>query len=187
MLTSFALTPSAETVAALFGAARSRGMGWRPSSWFQPKRKILIVRSFGDAGAREVITASWGFVPAWHDGELEPLSQVGIRRVETNGLFRDALRHGRCLIPMSAPAVPGALPDALGSAPVVAAAALASIRLVDGHERVSVALLTAEAAAGTGERHGLPALLDTAGRAAWLDPHASTAGALAGLRAAVSH
>src|ERR1700712_1567986 len=104
MRSRFALTETPDRLAAVFGATASSTTGWKPSYKFGPARKIIIVRdkprSAAGESARELITASWGFTPVWHSGEVPPTIRVGMERLAQNGYFRDAFLQRRCLVPM---------------------------------------------------------------------------------------
>src|ERR1700712_1558145 len=103
MRSRFALTETPDRLAAVFGATASSTTGWKPSYKFGPARKIIIVRNKPllepQPAVRELITASWGFPPTWHSGELPPIIRVGMERLGSNGYFREAFVHRRCLVP----------------------------------------------------------------------------------------
>jgi putative SOS response-associated peptidase YedK len=70
----------------------------RPRFNIAPSQTIPIVRV--DDGQRIIALAQWGFVPAWTKGKpkLRPVN-ARAETVATSGMFREAFRRRRCLIP----------------------------------------------------------------------------------------
>jgi len=71
----------------------------RPRWNVAPSNRMPIVR-MDDEGMRELAIARWGFIPSWAK-ELPKLQPINVRAetVTTNGMFRQAFAHRRCLVP----------------------------------------------------------------------------------------
>lgn len=71
----------------------------RPGWNIAPARKILAL--LGSDGGRELAGLSWGFVPRWAR-DLDGPKPINARAdtVFAKPMFRDAIRHRRCLIPV---------------------------------------------------------------------------------------
>lgn len=102
----FTQADRAESIARAFGAMIPAGLEPPRPSWnVAPSRDALVVAS---AGAREsgpagrrLIRATWGFLPSWARNPLVGARPINAR-IETAAqkpFYRDALKHGRCLIP----------------------------------------------------------------------------------------
>ncbi|MCU1477498.1 MAG: response-associated peptidase [Subtercola sp.] len=179
MRSRFALTETPDRLAAAFGATASSTTGWKPSYKFGPARKIIIVRDQsrqpGDACTRELVTASWGFTPVWHSGEVPPTLRVGMERLAQNGFFRDAFLQRRCLVPMLGFYDWQTRPNGTvqsyfvrGEGTVLAAMGIYNVRESKGRQRLSVTLVTRDTGATGDDR--VPSILGEAEWNDWLDP-----------------
>ncbi|HWV58984.1 MAG TPA: SOS response-associated peptidase [Longimicrobiales bacterium] len=73
---------------------------WEPRYNIAPSQPVPIVTL--EDGARVARLASWGFLPAWaRDPNGRRPINARSETVATNGMFRNAFRHRRCLIPMT--------------------------------------------------------------------------------------
>jgi putative SOS response-associated peptidase YedK len=64
-----------------------------------PSHLVPIIR-LNEKGERELTKATWGFIPHWSkERPKKPSHNARCETVATNGMFRDAFAHGRCLIP----------------------------------------------------------------------------------------
>lgn len=84
-----------------FGAAAPDG--YAPNGDLRPTDQLAVVRRGGSG--REAVLARWGLIPAWHRGSVREWKAATINArsedVESTPTFRGALRHGRCLVPLS--------------------------------------------------------------------------------------
>ncbi|MEF2977102.1 SOS response-associated peptidase [Subtercola sp. YIM 133946] len=173
MLERFALSCPIGEVAAFTRGVPDGASGWKPSYRFGPGAGILILRqsTLAVPARRELQLASWGFVPEWASGELSPVASVGIERISRNGLFRDAARARRCLIPMSGyfewqPGRGEAVPYFVhGFEPMIAALGVYTAKTVGRRNLFSVAVVTRDA---PNPRRKVPALLQQNDWDAWL-------------------
>ncbi|MEO1531896.1 MAG: SOS response-associated peptidase [Pseudomonadota bacterium] len=78
---------------------------WPAPSWnVAPTQRVaIVVPGGGEEGPRRVLSARWGLVPRWWRKPLAELkaSTFNARSEEAYGkpMFRDAWKHGRCLVP----------------------------------------------------------------------------------------
>ncbi len=96
----YTLDVSAETLAKAFDLAP---LGFRVERHWNiaPGQHVIVVRP--DKGRRIADQARWGLVPGWSKGPDAGPRPINARAetVATKPSFRDALRHGRCLVPAS--------------------------------------------------------------------------------------
>jgi putative SOS response-associated peptidase YedK len=99
-------TPIAELARIFAGAsppAPEEGLAAKPPSWNGAPRQTypLIIRG-GDAGAPVFVAANWGFAPSWNRDETGGRRPINARSetVAGGGLFRDAYRTRRALLPV---------------------------------------------------------------------------------------
>lgn len=96
----YTLDVSAETLAKAFDLAP---IGFRVERHWNiaPGQHVIVVRP--DKGRRIADQARWGLVPAWSkDPDVGPRPiNARAETVATKPTFRDAFRHGRCLVPAS--------------------------------------------------------------------------------------
>ncbi|MCU1481430.1 MAG: response-associated peptidase [Subtercola sp.] len=185
MRSRFALTETPDRLAAVFGATASSTTGWKPSYKFAPARKIIIVRAQtqpqpqpqtradAQAGARELITASWGFTPTWLSGQVPPIIRVGMERILSNGYFHDAFLNRRCLVPMLGYYDWQSTPDGgsqsyfvRGPGQVLAAMGVYNVRESGSRSQLSVALVTRDTGSTVDDR--VPSVLDEPLWGEWL-------------------
>ena len=77
------------------------GPGEMKGSWNVAPSQITPVCRLNAAGGRELVPMRWGFTPRWSkDGKPGPIN-ARAETVVTNGLFRDAFRARRLLLPVS--------------------------------------------------------------------------------------
>lgn len=96
----YTLDVSAETLAKAFGLAP---IGFRVERHWNiaPGQHVIVVRP--DKGGRLADQARRGLVPAWSKDPASGPRPINARAetVATKPTFRDAFRHGRCLVPAS--------------------------------------------------------------------------------------
>ncbi len=167
------------TLARHFGLAEVPSLAPR---WnVAPRSQLCIVRHDEARDAPLASGVQWGLLPAWADPDKPGPRPINARSesAASKPMFRDAWRHRRCLVPADGwyewtAGVGGkdpwyfALP---GGAPLGLAGLWSAWRGADGHVVESAAILTRPATpelAGIHDR--MPALVDPADYAAWLDP-----------------
>lgn len=132
----------------------------------------------------------WGFQPAWlRDPKLPPPINARAETLREKRLFREALRHGRCLIPADGFYEWAAVPGQRHKQPI-------HIRLTgarpfsfaglwttgpDGHDTCTIVTTTANALL-VPIHHRMPVILDPRTERVWLDTAADEASVLACLR-----
>lgn len=102
----FTQADRAESIAKAFGAILPAALNPPRPSWnVAPSRDALVVASLASPdpaqAGRRIVKAAWGFLPAWSRGPLIGARPINAR-IETAArkpFYRDAMRHGRCLIP----------------------------------------------------------------------------------------
>lgn len=101
MCSRFALTAPPEAVADLFSARLSEG--FPPRYNIAPTQPVHIVRTSA-AGDIEVTLVRWGLVPGWvkNPAEFSTLINARSETAIEKPSFRAAMRHKRCLFPVSA-------------------------------------------------------------------------------------
>lgn len=73
---------------------------WEPRYNISPSQPVPIV--IASEGRRVVRLAHWGFVPSWaRDPDGRRPINARAETVATNGLFRNAFRQRRCLVPFT--------------------------------------------------------------------------------------
>ena len=96
----YTLDVSAETLAKAFDLAP---IGFRVERHWNiaPGQHVIVIRP--DRGRRIADQARWGLVPAWSKKPNAGPRPINARAetVATRPTFRDAFRHGRCLVPAS--------------------------------------------------------------------------------------
>lgn len=71
------------------------------SSWNVAPSQTTPVCRLNEKGERELVVMRWGFTPRWSkDGKPGPINARS-ETVATNGMFRDAYKSRRCLVPIS--------------------------------------------------------------------------------------
>jgi putative SOS response-associated peptidase YedK len=72
----------------------------RPRYNLAPSQSVLAIRVVG-GGTRELVPLRWGLVPSWSKGPDRRYSMINARSetVATKPAYRNAFRHGRCLVP----------------------------------------------------------------------------------------
>ncbi|WP_108462058.1 SOS response-associated peptidase [Devosia naphthalenivorans] len=145
-------------------------------------------------GRREAHFARWGLVPGWvkDPREFPLLINARVETMAEKPAFRDALKHGRCIIPASGYYEWHTNPDKSkqpyyitlsDDRPMALAGLYASWMGPNGEEIDSVATITVPANRQLGEIHDrMPAILDEAAIDDWLnvlDVHAAEARQLA--------
>ena len=77
--------------------------GWREERRYNvaPGQWVIVVRP--EKGQRVPVLAQWGLVPTWAKNPTEGPRPINARAegIQAKPTFRDAYRHGRCLIPAS--------------------------------------------------------------------------------------
>jgi putative SOS response-associated peptidase YedK len=146
-----------------------------------PRQPLCIVRHDEAGDAPLASEVAWGLLPAWADPAKPGPRPINARSesAASKPMFRDAWRHRRCLVPADGwyewtPGVGGkdpwyfALPD---GTPLGLAGLWAAWRGADGRVVESAAILTRPATPELAALHErMPALVDPADYAAWLDP-----------------
>ncbi|QWT24227.1 SOS response-associated peptidase [Subtercola sp. PAMC28395] len=174
----FALSASSSDIETFIRGSLGHPGPWRPSYVFDHGATVLIARaSAGALGSQELVPASWGYLPLWNNGELAPVTSVGIERIGMNGLFRDTLRDRRCLIPLTGyfdwKDEPGASEPFFvsGNAPMMASLGVYNVSAAKPRERLSVAFITRDETVDA-RRRTAPMILGRGDWSAWLDPGA---------------
>lgn len=146
-----------------------------------PRQRLCIVRHDETRDAPLAEEVEWGLLPAWADPAKPGPRPINARSesAASKPMFRDAWRRRRCLVPADGwyewTAGAGGrdpwiftLPD---GTPLGLAGLWAAWRGPDGALVESAAILTRAADPGLAEIHDrMPALVDPADYAAWLDP-----------------
>jgi putative SOS response-associated peptidase YedK len=146
-----------------------------------PRSQLCIVRHDETRDAPLASGVEWGLLPAWADPDKPGPRPINARAESAaeKPMFRDAWRRRRCLVPADGwyewTAGAGgrdpwffALPD---GAPLGLAGLWAAWRGADGTLVESAAILTRKACPELAEIHDrMPAVVDPADYAAWLDP-----------------
>lgn len=158
---------------------------WVPSFSISPTDVIPVIRerrssSTGEV-TRQVEPAVWDFRPAFVKETKRPQFNARIETVTTSGMWKGAFASNRCIVPMrgyyewterdtGAPK-PVKIPYFIhGDVPMLAAAALATARKVEGEWEVSTAIITREARDASGTVHDrMPAFLTPDLIERWLD------------------
>ncbi len=93
----FARTSSTHRFATLFRATVAADL--KPSYNIPPGSALLVARPTAGDG-RELVTMTWGLVPAWSDEPKTPYSTINARAetVAEKPAFRSAFKHRCCLI-----------------------------------------------------------------------------------------
>ena len=181
----FILTASGEVLAARFDLPAALDLP--PRYNVAPGQPIGAVRIAG-AGGREWVLLRWGLVPAWAPEPKTSYSTINAR-AETAAekpAFRQAFRRRRCLIPADGfyewQAVgKGKQPYCIAPADgqPLAFAGLWERWERDGQVLESATILVTQANALLAPIHDrMPAILDPAAEARWLDPHVTDPAAL---------
>ncbi|MBC7637056.1 MAG: SOS response-associated peptidase [Acetobacteraceae bacterium] len=151
----------------------------QPSWNVAPTRLAPVVRRHPETGARHLDLLRWGLVPHWTKTFADARSPINARS-ETAGsapMFRDALAHRRCLVPIDAfyewQVTPdGKIPHAIArqdDQPIVAAGLWEGWRGPDGVVIRSFAILTTTACPALAHLHErMPVVLEAADFAHWL-------------------
>src|ERR1043166_7276987 len=93
----FTITVPAAEIAELMGLPELPAFAARYN--VKPSQPILAVRT--ERGARIAETPVWGFAPGWWT--RPPVINAKVESIkEGSGLWRNAAKRGRCLVPMSA-------------------------------------------------------------------------------------
>jgi len=85
---------------------RLLSLGSQPPIEIQPSYNVApsqfsYVCRLNAQGEREIVPMKWGLIPSWSkDGKLGPIN-ARCETVATNGMFRNAFRSRRCLVPAS--------------------------------------------------------------------------------------
>lgn len=164
---------------------------WAPSYSIAPTDVVPIIRERASSTSGEVYrtveSAAWDFRPSFLSRPGRPQFNARIETVATNGLWKGAFASSRCIVPMrgyyewedrdTGASKPVKIPhflhssDTGGTAPVLAAAGIATARRVDEEWVVSAAIITREARDASGEVHDrMPAFLTADAYDRWLDP-----------------
>ncbi|MEM1307589.1 MAG: SOS response-associated peptidase, partial [Pseudomonadota bacterium] len=100
MCSRYALTAPAEAVAQYFSARLSEG--FPPRYNIAPTQPVHVVRTSA-AGHIEVALVRWGLVPGWvkNPAEFATLINARAETAAEKPSFRAAMRHKRCLFPVS--------------------------------------------------------------------------------------
>src|SRR5437868_13007491 len=94
----FAIYALPEEIAELFGYSETPRIT-TPRFNVKPTQEVLAVREAG--GRRVAETPVWGFAPSWWT--RPPVINAKVESIkEGSGLWRNAAKKGRCLVPMSA-------------------------------------------------------------------------------------
>ncbi len=167
------------TLARHFGLAEVPALAPR---WnVAPRQPLCIVRHDATRDAPLAAEVAWGLLPAWADPARPGPRPINARSESAadKPMFRDAWRRRRCLVPADGwyewTAGDGgrdpwffALPD---GAPLGLAGLWAAWRGPDGAVVESAAILTRAACPELAALHErMPAVVDPADYAAWLDP-----------------
>jgi putative SOS response-associated peptidase YedK len=98
----FAQRADPKLLASRLGVAESHiGAGLPPPRYnIAPSQAVMAVR-LDSGGERELVTLTWGLVPAWSKEPKTPYSTINARAetVDTKPAFRHAFRKHRCVIP----------------------------------------------------------------------------------------
>lgn len=184
MCTRYNLTSPPEAVRAYF---RLGGFEPFPPRYnIAPSEPVAIVRQEGHRGVQELALVRWGLVPSWvkDPRERAPIINARLETAAEKPSFRGALRHRRCLVPAdgfyewSGPKG-GRSPWLMQrrSGGLLALAGLWEHWLgADGSEIETMAILTVPAIPSLAHIHDrMPAILEPAVFAAWLDCRSGTA------------
>jgi putative SOS response-associated peptidase YedK len=164
-------------LAALFGL--ESGLDFPPRYNIAPTQPVPVVHE--DHGRRTMALMRWGFVPGWvkDPREFPLLINARSETMAEKPAFRDALRHGRCIVPADGYFEWRTGPDkrkqpfyvSRTDGKPMAMAGLCSIWCgPNGEEVDTVAIVTVPANAELAPIHDrMPAILDPAGFDDWLD------------------
>ncbi|MEO0567315.1 MAG: SOS response-associated peptidase [Pseudomonadota bacterium] len=97
----FAVTLPSDAMAQLFEASPANALPDIPNYNICPTNQIHTVISTN--GARQLISARWGFLPHWYKAPSDTPLLINARAetIAEKPAFRDAARHRRCLIPVT--------------------------------------------------------------------------------------
>ncbi len=177
MCSRYSLTSPPEAIRGLFGYTGQHV--FPPRYNIAPTQPTAIVR-IGHDGQRELALVRWGLIPGWVKDPREFTTLINAR-AETaleKPSFRNAMRHRRCLIPADGfyewigktGAKRPHLIRTKSGAPLAFAGLHEHWQGADGSEMESMAILTVAANAIVSAVHDrMPAILDPADFAAWLD------------------
>ncbi len=151
----------------------------QPSWNVAPTRLAPVVRCHPETGARHLDLLRWGLVPHWTKALPEARSPINARceTAATAPMFRDALAHRRCLVPIDAfyewQVTPeGKIPHAIAredGEPIVAAGLWEGWRGPDGAVIRSFTILTTTACPSLAHLHErMPVVLETGDFPHWL-------------------
>jgi putative SOS response-associated peptidase YedK len=142
-----------------------------------PGFRVPILRQ--DADLRLLDVAEWAFVPGWSRElpKIRPTNAKG-ETVATNGLFRAAFQHSRCLFPASywieytgprGSKIPHRLARQDGE-PLMLAGIWSDVRIGEERHRTAAIITTAANPRAAEIHHRMPLVLAERDEEAWLDP-----------------
>lgn len=90
-----------QQIAEHFGVARPSSFAISPSYNIAPQTIQPVVRLRKETFERELVPMRWGFIPHWARDASIGIGAINANceTVTTGAVFRDAIKHGRCLIP----------------------------------------------------------------------------------------
>lgn len=173
----FALTATPDKTAAFLGLAELEDFPARYN--IAPTQPVPIVRVNRD-GERELVEMRWGLVPRWAKDVSIGVKMINARAetLATNGAFRHAYAHHRCLVPANGfyewrKTPTGKVPHHIGMSegrPFALAGVYERWRAKDGEVVDSVAIVTTSASADVRELHDrMPVIVSEHDYGRWLD------------------
>lgn len=144
-----------------------------------PTQLVPIIR-LDDQGRRIIAIAKWGFVPRWAKEPGRQPINARAETVATSGLFRDAFKRTRCIVPVSGfyewkarpsgPKIPHRITLATDE-PYGLAGIWSRWTKPDGETLDTFAIITTTANELVAQVHDrMPVILEPAAYGRWLDP-----------------
>ncbi|AXE37394.1 Putative SOS response-associated peptidase YedK [Acidipropionibacterium virtanenii] len=179
----YGLSLGAEDLARVYQAIGDDIDGWTPHYSVAPSTTIPVLRARPDEdagspdGIRVLEPARWGFKPSWAKEKGPRPINARLETVATNGMFRNAMRSARCVVPMTGyyewteeggKKVPHWI-HADGR--LLNAVSVAAASRTDDGWLVTVAIVTTTATDSAGQVHDrMPVFLDEDDLDEWLTP-----------------
>jgi putative SOS response-associated peptidase YedK len=173
----YELSSHPEVIALAFGLANVPQLRARYN--IAPTQQVPVVRTNRD-GERELVEMRWGLVPYWAKDPSIGAKMINARAetVATNGAFRYAYAHRRCLVPLTGfyewrKTPSGKVPHHIGMPdrrPFALAGLYERWRSKEGEVVDSVSIVTTASAGGVRELHDrMPVIVPEPEYARWLD------------------
>jgi putative SOS response-associated peptidase YedK len=173
----YELSSHPEVIALAFGLPRVPELRARYN--IAPAQPVPVVR-VGRDGERELVELRWGLVPRWAKDVAIGAKMINARAetVATNGAFRYAYAHHRCLVPANGfyewrKAASGKVPHHVGmqdGRPFALAGLYERWRGNDGEVVDSVAIVTTSASPDVRDLHDrMPVIVPAHDHGRWLD------------------